>query len=221
MTTETSSTDDDAAVHSLAVSISRELNLVNPNDLLARRMLQLARQNAESLTKFQAAAKTFGKFRDVFLQEVWMDSKAAHFTALGAREAEAPTGALTPPIHSNGHDASGRIVIGNLVIEDSEILMPPPPQKGGLMRPGLKTGTSSDKHLYKPSNGTKVSELGLDKLAAEKRRERLLSASESDSDREAKRSRYDSGEDSNDSDSGPHFRGASLLSHAVMHIYTI
>ena len=39
----------DPAIHTLAISVSRELSLVNPNDLLAKRLLDLAKQNGESL----------------------------------------------------------------------------------------------------------------------------------------------------------------------------
>ena len=45
----------------------------------------------------------------------------------------------------------------------------------------------------------------MDKLAAEKRKERLLAG---DSPRDSKRGRYDSGDDSNDSDSGVAFKSA-------------
>lgn len=41
--------DVDPAIHTLAIGVSRELNLVNPNDLLAKRLLDLAKQNDASL----------------------------------------------------------------------------------------------------------------------------------------------------------------------------
>lgn len=44
-----SAEDDETALHTLAISVSRELNLVNPNDLLARRLLDLAKAKADSL----------------------------------------------------------------------------------------------------------------------------------------------------------------------------
>lgn len=203
--------DADAAIHTLAVSISRELNLLNPNDLLARRMLDLARQNKDSLHKFQAAASTFGRFTSTFLQEVWMDAQADKFTAAGAKAAETPLGGALP--NGNGvhhHDGNGRLVIGNLVIEDSEVMMPAKPQPGGLVKPSMKSGGSQE-HVFRAPPTPRSSELGLDRLAAEKRRERTQSASESESEREGKRSRYDSGEDSNDSDSGPLFKSEPTL----------
>ena len=203
---------ESSPMHQLAIAVSRELNLVNPNDLLAKRVLELAQQNSESLPQFQKAAKTFGRFRDVFLQEVWMDSKSAKFTGAGAHDASAPSGMAT----SSSTDASeGRMTIGNLVIEDSEVMMPQKQAPGGLMRPssasraGLQQGAAGDKHVFKAP--ARSSELGLDRLAAEKRKERLASgegSGGSSSGRDSKRSRYDSGpdEDSADSDTGVAFK---------------
>lgn len=208
----------DPALHSLAISISREINLVNPNDLLAKRVLDLALQN-DTLPAFQKAAKTFGRFRDVFLQEVWMDARANKFTGAGARALEAPSGALNTKAgtsSSNGTnggsnegeagDGETKMMLGNIVIEDSEVMMPPKPAPGGLLRPG--GGLSRASSVASDTGSGRVSRessLGLDKLAVEKRKERM--ASGSGSDRESKRSRYDSEEDSNDSDSvGPRFK---------------
>ena len=214
----------DPALHSLAISISREINLVNPNDLLAKRVLDLALQN-DTLPAFQKAAKTFGRFRDVFLQEVWMDARANKFTASGAKALEAPSGGLnartaggTSSTNSNGANGDGepaegetKMMLGNIVIEDSEVMMPPKPAPGGLQRPGgglsRASSVGSDTGGSRPSS--RESSLGLDKLAVEKRKERI--ASGSGSDRESKRSRYDSEEDSNDSDSvGPRFKSEWL-----------
>lgn len=203
----------DPALHSLAISISREINLVNPNDLLAKRVLDLALQN-DSLPAFQKAAKTFGRFRDVFLQEVWMDARANKFTGAGARALEAPSGGLhtrAGPSNSNGNaedgDGETKMMLGNIVIEDSEVMMPAKQAPGGLMRPGggQSRASSVGSDTGSGRGSTRESSLGLDRLAAEKRKERM--ASGSGSDRDSKRSRYDSEEDSNDSDSmGPQFK---------------
>ena len=37
--------EDDPFVHTLAIKLSRALNIVNPNDLLARRVIDIARGN--------------------------------------------------------------------------------------------------------------------------------------------------------------------------------
>lgn len=185
MSTSNDANGVDPALHTLAISISRELNLVNPNDLLAQRVLDLARANADSLPAFSKAVKTFGRFRDAFLQEVWMDSKASKFTGAGAKDMEAPHG------QDDGGDGEPKQMIGNLIVEDSEVMMPPKQQPGGLMRPGLAKGADGDKHVFKaPTLSTNggTSSLGLDKLAAEKRRERLAEAG---SERDSKRKRYD------------------------------
>jgi hypothetical protein len=215
----------DPALHSLAISISREINLVNPNDLLAKRLLDLALQN-DTVQSFQKAAKTFGRFRDIFLQEVWMDARANKFTASGAKAVEAPSGGLlsrnSRGIHSTGDtdDDNGegehKLMLGNIVIENSEVMMPPKQAPGGLMMPGrnssaggLSRGSSVGSNNDSPSASPRSSSLGLDTLATQKRKERLGAGNDSGSDRENKRSRsrYDSEEDSNDSDSlGPQFK---------------
>jgi pre-mRNA-splicing factor ATP-dependent RNA helicase DHX38/PRP16 len=211
--------DVDPAIHSLAISISREINLVNPNDLLAKRVLDLALQH-DTLPAFQKAAKTFGRFRDVFLQEVWMDARANKFTAAGAKALEAPSGGLngsraagssssngTNGQNGDGPEGETKLMLGNIVIEDSEVMMPPKQAPGGLLRPGggLSRASSAGSDTGSGRASPRESSLGLDRLAAEKRKERL--ASESGSDRDSKRSRYDSEEDSNDSDSmGPQFK---------------
>ena len=94
--------------------------------------------------------------------------------------------------------------------------MPQKQAPGGLMRPsssssraGLQQGAAGDKHVFKAP--ARSSELGLDRLAAEKRKERLASgegSGGSSSGRDSKRSRYDSGpdEDSADSDTGVAFK---------------
>ena len=112
-----------------------------------------------------------------------MDAKASTFTGHGSQNVEAPNA-----------NHLGKMTIGNLVIEDSEVMLPPPPQPGGL----IQLASKSEKHIFKAPPTPRTSELGLDRLALEKRKDRLLHAH--GSDRENKRIRYDSGDDSNDSD---------------------
>ena len=130
-----------------------------------------------------------------------MDAKANKFTGAGSHYAEAPHG-----------NEAGKMTIGNLVIQDSEVMLPPTPQPGGLMRPAMKNGSDSEKHIFKAPPTPRPSELGLDRLAMEKRKERLSSAN--GSPRENKRAKYDDSEDdSNDSDGqSPQFKGALFFS---------
>lgn len=57
---------DDSFNHHIAIELSRRLNLVNPNDLLAKRVIDIARHN-HSGEAFVKAASTFGKFDESFL----------------------------------------------------------------------------------------------------------------------------------------------------------
>lgn len=46
--TSTSGTEaDDPFVHNIAIKLSRALNLINPNDLLAKRVIDIAKTNSE------------------------------------------------------------------------------------------------------------------------------------------------------------------------------
>jgi pre-mRNA-splicing factor ATP-dependent RNA helicase DHX38/PRP16 len=40
--------EEDGFVHEVAVKLSRVLNIINPNDLLATRVIDIARNNTES-----------------------------------------------------------------------------------------------------------------------------------------------------------------------------
>ncbi|THH26848.1 hypothetical protein EUX98_g7335 [Antrodiella citrinella] len=66
------SADTDNFNHQLAIKLSRALNIVNPNDLLARRVQDIARTNTLDgfVTASHKAARTFGKFKDTFLAEI-------------------------------------------------------------------------------------------------------------------------------------------------------
>lgn len=115
--------------HNLAIKLSRVLNIVNPNDLLARRVQDIAKTN--TVTGFIAgkacrnylasyptnnppkAAKSFGKFKDSFLAELH-----AEITSHVKQEA---TGVAPEPVQG-------------IIVHDSEVLEPDPVRQGGLMR---------------------------------------------------------------------------------------
>ncbi|KAJ7032499.1 P-loop containing nucleoside triphosphate hydrolase protein [Mycena alexandri] len=54
--------------HQLAIKLSRALNTLNPNDLLAQRVTDIAKTN--SVEGFVKAARAFGKFQESFLAEL-------------------------------------------------------------------------------------------------------------------------------------------------------
>ena len=45
--TSSKTSEEDAFVHDIAIKLSRALNLINPNDQLARRVIDIAKTNSE------------------------------------------------------------------------------------------------------------------------------------------------------------------------------
>jgi len=115
--------------HQVAIKLSRALNTLNPNDLLARRVIDIAKTNSvggfisgiiipflsilQSKRLF-AAANTFGKFQDSFLAELH-----AEISSHAKQEA---TGVIPHPIQG-------------ITVLDSDVLEPEPLRPGGLQRP--------------------------------------------------------------------------------------
>ncbi|TFK76614.1 P-loop containing nucleoside triphosphate hydrolase protein [Pluteus cervinus] len=147
--------------HQLAIKLSRVLNLVVPNDLLAQRVTDLAKTN--SLDGFTAAAKTFGKFKDSFLAEL-------HAEIISHASQEAAGVAPQPLL--------------GITVQDSDVLQPEPVRQGGLVRKDAQhTFKQPPKRLEPPTPRTSL--LGLDRLAQEKR----AAAAEGNDDGRRKRSR--------------------------------
>lgn len=144
----------------LAVLLSRALNSLNPNEVLAKTVFQLSKNH--NLTSFTKAISAFGKFSQDQAQEIFelcqqQDTIEEAFSTPGA----------------------------GLTITDSDVLEPE--QAGG--RPGLTLGAGlDDKHVFKAPALPQRSALGLDRLAAEKRKERGETSSASAS---VKRIKYD------------------------------
>jgi len=119
--------------HQVAIKLSRALNTLNPNDLLAQRVIDIAKTNSTdgfiagayvhpSFVYFQiikvriySAAKSFGKFKDSFLSEV-------HAEILLHAKQEA-TGVVPHPVEG-------------ITVIDSDVLEPAPIRPGGLQKPG-------------------------------------------------------------------------------------
>ncbi|KAI0685259.1 P-loop containing nucleoside triphosphate hydrolase protein [Cytidiella melzeri] len=136
---------EDTFTHNLAIKLSRALNIVNPNDLLARRVQDIAKNN--SVDGFISAAKSFGKFKDSFLADL-------HSEIISHATQEAS--GLTPQ------------PVQGIVVHDSEVLAPEPVRQGGLVRTDARhTFRQPAKPIEPPTPRTSV--LGLDRLAQEKR----------------------------------------------------
>ncbi|KAJ7795730.1 hypothetical protein B0H14DRAFT_101446 [Mycena olivaceomarginata] len=132
--------------HQLAIKLSRALNTLNPNDLLAQRVTDIAKTN--SVEGFVKAARAFGKFQDSFLQEL-------HAEVLLHVKQEA-TGVVPKPVEG-------------ITVHDSDVLEPEPVRPGGLMMRAdtRHTFRQPAKPLEPPTPRSSL--LGLDRLAQEKR----------------------------------------------------
>ncbi|KAF8224025.1 hypothetical protein L208DRAFT_1313634 [Tricholoma matsutake] len=140
-----SSHADDGFIHQLAIKLSRALNTVNPNDLLAQRVTDIAKTN--SLDDFTKAARAFGKFKDSFMAEL--------HTEILLHTKQESTGIAPHPVQG-------------ITVHDSDVLEPEPARPGGLMRRETRhTFRQPVKPIEPPT--PRASLLGLDKLAQEKR----------------------------------------------------
>ncbi|KAG2050187.1 P-loop containing nucleoside triphosphate hydrolase protein [Suillus hirtellus] len=145
-----SSNTDDGFKHRVAIQLSRALNLVNPNDLLAERVIDIAKTN--SAEGFAKAARAFGKFQDSFLTEL-------HDEILSHVKQEA-SGLAPRPVEG-------------ITVHDSEVLEPDPIRQGGLVRDETRhTFRQPAKPIEPPT--PRGSLLGLDRLAKEKREQALF-----------------------------------------------
>ncbi|KAF9456689.1 hypothetical protein BDZ94DRAFT_1241351 [Collybia nuda] len=143
MTSSENGTND--FIHQLAIKLSRALNIINPNDLLAQRVTDIAKTN--TLDGFTKAARAFGKFQDTFLAEI-------HDEILLHAKQEA-TGIVPQPVPG-------------ITVHDSDVLEPEPARPGGLMRKDTRhTFRQPAKPIEPPT--PRASLLGLDRLAQEKR----------------------------------------------------
>ncbi|KAJ6573855.1 pre-mRNA splicing factor [Mycena vulgaris] len=131
--------------HQLAIKLSRALNTLNPNDLLAQRVTDIAKTN--SVEGFVKAARAFGKFQDSFLSEL-------HAEILLHAKQEA-TGVVPQPVEG-------------ITVYDSDVLEPAPARPGGLMRADTRHTFRQPARPLEPPT-PRGSLLGLDRLAQEKR----------------------------------------------------
>ncbi|GMK53866.1 hypothetical protein CspeluHIS016_0104520 [Cutaneotrichosporon spelunceum] len=123
--------------------LSRMMNLVNPNDTLAQRVVEIARGN-RSGSAFAHAMSTFGKFSEDSLL-------ALHQRILAHESLVASRVHLPENVEGMDHDAS-------------DVLTAEAPRRGGLRQ-------GSGPQFKAPAPVARESRLGLDKLAAQKRAE--------------------------------------------------
>ena len=173
------STDD--PLNTLAVLVGRALNL-NPNPVLAHTVFRLS-QSHPDVDRFHKSLTAFGRFSKQHAQDIWDECQKEDLVARAFAQ---------PGSHANG---------GRLAVHDHDVLEPDAP-----VRAGLSVTASADKHVFKAPSLPARSTLGLDRLAADKRRERDSTASSSSSAPALKRIKYDDDDDVHDS-----YKSASSL----------
>jgi pre-mRNA-splicing factor ATP-dependent RNA helicase DHX38/PRP16 len=102
----------DEFTHHVAIKLSRTMNSLNPNDLLARRVIDIAKNN--SADGFVKAAEGFGLTQVIFLKEL-------HTEILDHVKQE-----------KLGHHVAP---VQGITVHDTDVLEPEPVRKGGLVRP--------------------------------------------------------------------------------------
>ncbi|WVO13862.1 hypothetical protein L204_101485 [Cryptococcus depauperatus] len=135
--------------HQIAIEMSRIMNLINPNDVLGKRIVEIAKGNRTG-DAFLRAVSTFGKFpQDAMLS---LHTRIlAHLAILHSQ---------SPP--RNAKKQLGEERLEGMEHDDTDTLAPEPARKGGLRRGG-------DAPTFRAPVTARPSILGLDKLAAEKR----------------------------------------------------
>lgn len=163
--TSPTSVEHDPFLHKLGIHLSRSLSTLNPNPVLASRVYSLSK-SLPSLGQFSKALLTFGKFTPADASDIWdlcqsQDSLDHAF--------------VNPSLE-----------IGGMIVTDHDVLNP----DKATGRAGLTVGTGGGHTFKAPSGNWRRSELGLDRLALEKRREREDASAGSSS----KRAKYDAGD---------------------------
>ncbi|KAF8554533.1 P-loop containing nucleoside triphosphate hydrolase protein [Imleria badia] len=137
--------DNDDFKHQVAIKLSRALNTLNPNDLLAQRVMDIAKSG--TVEGFMNAARAFGKFQNSFLTEL-------HSEIISHLKQE-ESGHIPQPVQG-------------ITVHGSEVLEPEAARPGGLMRSDTRhTFRQPAKPIEPPT--PRGSLLGLDRLAKEKR----------------------------------------------------
>ncbi|CDZ97652.1 pre-mrna splicing factor [Phaffia rhodozyma] len=173
-------------IHHTAITISRLLNIPNPNDLLARRVIDIAKSNPSS-TAFGRACSAFGKFPP--------DSLDALHTEIIVHLSQQEN---TKGLRVTGFEERAKG-------EDREMLEPEEERGvGGLVREG------GLQHTFR---APQASLLGLDKLAEQKKEAAAAKKRLEELSKRGKRSRQN--EDEADTGDAPMFKVPALPPRAA------
>ncbi|KAI7868443.1 hypothetical protein BDF14DRAFT_551467 [Spinellus fusiger] len=146
----------DAFTHTVAIELSRALNLPNPNDLLARRVIQIAR-NDRHFENFVSACQTFGRFKREFLNELFTKITDHAAPVQQRHDPVAPAQQRVAP--NMTENTSEVLVLGNQL---------PGGLVGGLVGRNKSSSADEQRPIFKVP-APRVSLLGLDELARKKR----------------------------------------------------
>ncbi|MBW0470135.1 hypothetical protein O181_009850 [Austropuccinia psidii MF-1] len=169
-------------LNDLSIEISKQSGLITPNQLLTKRIIQLFNSStSNNFVNFSKNIKSLGRFNDDFIKELWKKISSRNdldrFSATIDLSINPSQGQTNDIILK----ADGKTIIPKMIIEDHDVLQPTTMSSAsaGLSIPNKLNGSlrlgkqDNEKHTFKlPSNCTR-SELGLDRLAAAKRREKL------------------------------------------------
>lgn len=138
-----SSSVSSSLVESVATTVSRELNIPT-NKTLAMRIITAHTDAAEDFEGFAHALQNYGKFRETFITGLYRQITAAKYAQINA-------------------DSGG--------VAETDRLAPSMPVRGGLIV-RKKENDTQPSHEFSAPSGSGGSKLGLDRLAAIKRKEK-------------------------------------------------
>ncbi|KAG0248300.1 DEAH-box RNA helicase prp16 [Mortierella polycephala] len=166
--------------HQIAIDISRALNLVNANDLLARQVIQIAR-NHKQIQGFVKACAAFGRFKEEFLFDIYQkiyDHDREHGIDSDDKKDDSKSSSNSNNNSSRNKVQESSVAMSNFTRSyDDEDEASAPVLPGGLIMRTKKSTAGDERHVFKvPAVPVGVSRLGLDKLAKEKREEREQAA---------------------------------------------
>ncbi|CEP11000.1 hypothetical protein [Parasitella parasitica] len=145
----------DDFVHDIAIDISRALNLTNPNDLIAKKVIQFAEVNKD-FEKFSKVCSTFGRFSKEFLAETY--TKINNQRQQEKQKSSNSSSSNSQPVQPDANTIRNEVlVLGNNL-------------PGGLITKKNKSSKADEERpIFKVPAIPNKSLLGLDELARKKR----------------------------------------------------
>lgn len=132
------STEEHDFVHQIAVEMSRLLNTINPNDLLARRVIDIAKYNRTG-DSFLKAVSAFGKFPEDTMLNMHSrilahQSMLSHSSVNGAGHRRGSGHSPPRMLGANGAGGVKEEEMEGMDHDSTDTLAAEPRRKGGLVR---------------------------------------------------------------------------------------